>query len=267
MTRTPTLSFHALAVVSALLASAAERVHAQEYCVPDVFALGVEPICRLAFADIDNTSPGTSAAPAHEDFTAMTAHLEAGGTYSVTASGYTGGTPPNQLAANFDWDGDFIFETHVELADIVGDNCDTETTGSFTVPIDALIGTSRVRFVKTFSYDATDNGCAWFSSYGQSEDYTVEVQAASSIVERRDDLFRLLPNPSNGTFVLENRGLANVTDITVVDVSGRIVHTERATFGANARHHLDLSGRLTPGTYSAVILSTEARSVIRFIVQ
>lgn len=250
----------------AILAVSALPTPAQ-YCEPDGFSLGVEPICRLMFADIDNASPGTSSAPAYEDFTSLVAHLERGATYTVTASGYTGNTPPDHLAANFDWDGDYTFETHVELADITGDNCDTQTSGSFTVPADAAIGASRVRFVKTFSYYADDTGCQWGSSYGQAEDYTVEVALPTGIAERNSRVFTVAPNPGNGDITLWVGSDGTASDITVLDLSGRIVHRERAVPASGAPLRLDLSSTLSPGTYTVQVRQGGLERSARFVVQ
>lgn len=250
----------------AILAVSALPTLAQ-YCAPDGFDLGVEPICRLVFADIDNTSPGTPSAPAYEDFTSLVAHLERGATYTVTASGYTGNTPPDHLAANFDWDGDYTFETHVELADITGDNCDTQTSGSFTVPADAMIGASRVRFVKTFSYYADDTGCQWGSSYGQAEDYTVDVALPTGIAERNSRVFTVAPNPGNGDITLGAGSDGTASDITVFDLSGRIVHRTRAVPAAGAPLRLDLSSMLSPGTYTVQVRQGGLERSARFVVQ
>ncbi len=255
-----------LAVAS--LALIAGNSLSAQYCAPDGFTLGVEPICRLAFANIDNVSPGTSSAPAHEDFTALVAQVQRGGTYTVTASGYTGGTPPNRLAANFDWDGDYSFETHVELANIVGDFCDTESTSSFTVPMDAAIGFSRVRFVKTFSYSAADNGCLWSSSFGQSEDYTIEVvDGTVGIAEDALSQFQLYPNPGNGNFTLVNTNDLPSLDITVLDLAGRVIHQEQTNVAKGASHQMELHGVLRAGAYTVRVGNADRYSTVRLLVQ
>lgn len=253
-------------LVAATAALTGDIAHAQ-YCAPDGFDLGVEPICRLIFADIDNSSPGTTDAPAYEDFTSMVAHLEAGATYTVIASGFTGETPPDHLAANFDWDGDYTFETHVELGDILGDNCDTETSGSFTVPMDAVIGASRVRFVKTFSYYADDDGCEWGSSYGQSEDYTVQVTPFTGIREYADRPFKVSPNPGNGDITLVNSGTGMSVDVVVLDLSGRTVHSERIASAPGTSFRMALSSVLSAGTYTVLVNSGGLRGTARLIVQ
>lgn len=255
-------------MATASLALIAGNSLSAQYCEPDGFSLGVEPICRLAFANIDNVSPGTDSAPANEDFTAMVAQVQRGVTYTVTASGYTGGTPPNQLAANFDWDGDYTFETHVELANITGDNCDTESTSTFTVPMDAAIGFSRVRFVKTFSYNGSDDGCLWGSSYGQSEDYTIEVVSSGvGIAEHAPARFQLYPNPGNGNFTLVNTSDLPVLTITVFDVAGRVMHQEQANVANGATHQMDLQGSLPAGAYSVRVGNADQYATVRLLVQ
>lgn len=255
---------HYLSLTAALSAAAPALA---QYCAPDVFTLGVEPICHVIFADLDHTSPSEGTAPAYEDFTALVAHVAPGVTYTVSVQGNTAGTPPNYIAANFDWDGDQLFETHVELGQLNGGNCDTEMTGEFTVPADAVIGTSRVRFVKTFSYSADDDGCAWFSSYGQAEDYTIDVSTTAGIVDLNAVPLGLFPNPNDGDFHLTNTGDSPNVEVRIMDVAGRTVHVERTVIAPGTAQPLSLSSYLSPGTYSALIASGTVTSVGRFIVR
>ncbi|HEX2615945.1 MAG TPA: T9SS type A sorting domain-containing protein, partial [Flavobacteriales bacterium] len=239
-----------------------------QYCEPDVFGLGTEPICHVAFADISNDSPSGTESPAYEDFTTIVAHLVPGTTYTVTIRGNTAGTPPNHLAMNFDWDLDYTFETHVELDDLAGGDCDTDASGSFTVPLNATLGNSRVRIVKTFSYGADDDGCMWYSSYGQAEDYTVNVNSTTSGIAAVDGrAFGAYPNPTTGNFTLTNNGADPVVDIRVLDMTGRLVHAERAVFAPGTGHDLQLANILSPGSYSLVALSGGVVSTVRLIVQ
>lgn len=239
--------------------------HAQ-YCPPDGFGLGVEPICWLAFANVDHESP-TDGAPAYEDFTSIVADLEQGSTYVIRFTGITAGTPPNYVAANFDWDRDELFETHVEIGQITGDGCSDTLTGSFTVPADAALGLSRVRFVKTFSYNANDNGCDWSSSYGQAEDYSINVLPAGvGIADIHASAFKLYPNPSNGDMTLVNHGTGSVLDLRILDLAGRQVHAERLNAAPGTEHRLQLAGRIVPGTYHAVLHNNEAVRAVRFVV-
>lgn len=238
-----------------------------QYCPPDVFGFGVEPICWVGFANVDNASPSTTSAPAYEDFTTIVAELVQGSVYTIRFTGFTDGTPPNYIAANFDWDRDSTFETHVEIGTITGDLCADTLTASFAVPADADLGLSRVRFVKTFTFNAGDTGCDWGSSYGQAEDYTINVSPAVGIVDRAAGSFKLYPNPNNGDMTVVNAGSGAWVDLRVLDIAGRQVHGERLSFARGASHELRLAGQLASGTYMTVLHDGSSVSTMRFVVR
>jgi hypothetical protein len=145
------------------------------YCLSVDFTAQVEPICHMAFAGIDQDSPGTvNGSPAFEDFTAEApAQVVAGTTYPISATGNTNGNFTDRITAFFDWDRDGVWEASVNLTPITNSNCDSLATGSVAVPANAAAGLSRMRLVKNADAYPAD-ACAVYS-YGQAEDYLVNV--------------------------------------------------------------------------------------------
>lgn len=145
------------------------------YC--NTFAIGntVEPICNVTFAGINNDSPSAvgGTTPAIENFTSLVASVEQGGTYTISATGNTGGDWTNHIAAFFDWDQDNVFEVMVPLGSFSNTVCGTVVSATVEVPADAALGQSRMRVVKNFNVAPTD-ACGTYA-FGQAEDYTVEV--------------------------------------------------------------------------------------------
>lgn len=152
------------------------------YC--DVtFEYDIEPITLVEFAGINNpTSATVDGTPALEDFTAIVGSVDAGGTYPITVNGNTGGNWTNYFRVYVDWNQDADFDDAGESYDLgtIVNNPGTGTplVGSITVPVTALGGTTRMRVWKKYAAYPT-TACESPSGFGQAEDYTLTVTAAS----------------------------------------------------------------------------------------
>ena len=140
----------------------------------------VEAITRVLFAGIDNVSSASST-DGYEDFTAIVAEVEAGVTYSFAAEGNTGGNYINFFSVWIDWNGNGVFDT-TEFYEIGSIENSTGTDGQqavndILVPTDAVAGPTRMRVRKNYNASPTDP-CG-FNSFGQVEDYTVNVGGGS----------------------------------------------------------------------------------------
>ncbi|HRQ85991.1 MAG TPA: GEVED domain-containing protein [Flavobacteriales bacterium] len=138
-----------------------------------------EPICQVAFADLDHSSSPSSTL-ATENFTEYQAHVYQGETHQLTVHGSTVGDYTSSIWAYFDWDRDFNFETAIYVGSINNTLCGTPATVNIPVPLNATPGNSRMRIVKYYGiYSPEPNdGChAGNTGYGQTEDYTVVVQS------------------------------------------------------------------------------------------
>ncbi|HPF91444.1 MAG TPA: GEVED domain-containing protein, partial [Flavobacteriales bacterium] len=148
------------------------------YCTTVNFTSNVENMSELNFAGIANTSACGTGGPVLEDFTAVFGAVSTGLTYPINASGDTDGSFTNYFTAFFDWDQDGVFETAVPFDNTInGSVCDLYATGSVTVPPTALPGTTRMRVIKNYNSSPTDP-CGTYA-YGQAEDYSLTVTAAS----------------------------------------------------------------------------------------
>src|SRR5690554_4476024 len=147
------------------------------YCEVSGFSW-VETITRVVFADIDNPSSVDSTI-AHEDFTGVVANVNAGETYSFAAEGDTSGSFTNYITVWIDWDQNDVFDEATERYEIgtlfasTGED-GQQAVADIEVPADALAGQTRMRVMKKYN-SVPDNSCDPNSSFGQAEDYTVEV--------------------------------------------------------------------------------------------
>lgn len=215
------------------------------YCAPTPGYSSVEPTTNVTFAGIDNTtSAEVGATPAYEQFLNQIAQVRRSGTYTISMNANTDGASFRHFfAVFFDWnqDGDFddageqYFTNVPDFKFVLGSDGvnGTSVIGNIVIPADAKLGQTRMR-VKSAFYGASGpntnpnlanfaNGCSTTgSSYGQIEDYTVnvDVSAATSNIGKKSKI-SIYPNPFQD--VLKISDMKGVKAISVSDVSGRQV--------------------------------------------
>ena len=223
------------------------------YCAPAPGYTNIEPTTNVTFAGIDNTTDATvGGTPAYEQFLGQIAQVRRGGTYPISMNANTDGASFRHFFAVFmDWnhDGDFddageqYFTTVPDFKFVLGsDGTGAPATGNIVIPADAKLGQTRMR-VKSAYYGASGpntnpnlanfaNGCSTAgSTFGQVEDYTVnvDVSAATSNVDKNK--VSVYPNPFQD--VLKISDVKGVKSISVSDVSGRQVKNLKPTAELN----------------------------------
>jgi hypothetical protein len=119
--------------------------------------------------------------------------------------------------------------------------------GSFTVPMNAQAGLSRVRVqmaYQGFGANALPGTCGTFQS-GETEDYCVTVRASNVSLENIENLnFSIYPNPTSGALMVKLNSVDDI-EIRVLTLSGQIVSIAQLNDGSLT---LDLSN-LSDGLY------------------
>lgn len=188
-------------------------VFPEPYCEV-TFSFSVEPISRVLFTGIDNTSSAVlDGSPAHEDFLSVTGgEVMQGFTYPAAVEGNTGGNYTNKVTVYIDWNQDGVFSETTEayqLSDLYGstgtDN--QQAIGDIEVPVDAVPGETRMRVVK--NYSSAPTSCL-AGSFGQAEDYTITVLPIAS--------YTVTPSVGAGTGTISP------------DVAQTVDHGDSATF-------------------------------------
>jgi hypothetical protein len=77
------------------------------------------------------------------------------------------------------------------------------------------------------------------------------------IEEANEASVNVYPNPSNGAFTVEVNGVESMAQLSVMDLTGRVVYTEGAMLNGNFRKELNLN--VVSGTYLLQILTEEGR--------
>ena len=147
---------------------------------------------------------------AHEDFTAIIGTLRPGSTYAVTMKSNTDGAFLHGHALYADWNQDGLL-TGANEGYFVGTFTGSTGTDGFsataliTVPATAVPGNTRLRAMTV--YNATTLAaippCRTGTGFGQSEDYTVNIDPGAPLPPA-------LPNLSK-TFTPNNRDFATPT--------------------------------------------------------
>lgn len=144
------------------------------YCASQGNNTADERIGRVAIGSINNPSTGTAG---YEDFTSLSTNLtqNASATITVTPT-WTGSTYAEGYAVFIDYNKDGDFADSGETVWTKAAATATPATGSFTVPATASLGATRMRV--SMKYNAVPTSCEAFS-YGQVEDYTVNIVAGT----------------------------------------------------------------------------------------
>ena len=160
-----------------------------DYCIPVV--QDPEAITLVSLGTINNESSATTTS-GYEDFTAFSTNLGTYRTYEIKLKGNTAGNYVASYTLYIDFDQDGIFG-RVDNNDTEGENERIELgyienstgvdnkvlTASFTIPGNATLGKTRMRVMKrqtTFKPIVyAKNGCLLGNSYGQVEDYSVNI--------------------------------------------------------------------------------------------
>jgi hypothetical protein len=158
----------------------------EPYCAV-TFPNAVEPITRVKFTGINNTSSATvGGSPALEDFLGVAGGAAmAGQSYPIAVEGNTAGSSySTYISVYADWNHDGTFGTGEKYdIGVITNSTGTDgkqATGTIAVPASALPGNTRFRVIKKYSSSVAYPAACNTTGYGQAEDYTIAVQATSS---------------------------------------------------------------------------------------
>ncbi len=215
----------------------------EPYC-PVNFSSAVEPITRVLFDGIDNSSPATGG-PAHQDFTSVMGTVAVGDTLAMRVEGNTAGSSyTTQIKVYIDWGQDGSFNEAIDAHYIGALTNSTGADGKFvtadiTVPPTALGGTTRMRVTKKYGSAASSAATPCNTGgYGQAEDYTLTV--SNGVVTHT-------VTPSVGT------GDGTISPATAQTVNDGA--TTSFTLAADAGFHIDTVGGTCGGSLAGNVFT------------
>jgi hypothetical protein len=210
-------------------------------------------IANVTLGDINNSTGGVNA---YEDYTAMSTDLEQGANYSLNIT--NGDYGEDFFAAWIDFNRDTIYQESEKLGEFGGTTAGEIISLPLTVPVDATLGTTRlhVRCV----YDAAGMDPCTPYTYGETEDYGINIVLASGVGETNKGEVYVYPNPTKGDITISGADLKGEVSFELTDMTGRTVLAEQHTMSANQPLTLSLNGKLAQGTYTLRLISANGIS-------
>lgn len=217
-----------------------------DYCSAGTTKPYFNIINNVTFADINNNS-SSLLIEGYQDFTSVTGNVSLGQTYAFSASGSRPDFDSHELLVWIDFNNDFDF-------DDVGEKVMQTTpgfspyVGNITIPATAVLGKVRMRVRLNNAHQDITNPSpnstpCGNSTFGQVEDYTLNIGPLLSVSDSDKVQVRVFPNPV--TDILNIESPSKVKSVSVFDASGKSI--SNYIFNA-AKSQINFSG-LVSGIY------------------
>lgn len=161
---------------------------------------------------------------------------------------------PDQAAAWIDFNDNLIFDSSESIN--MSTYVNNISTGSFTVPDDAVIG-QNLRMRVSNIYDNTIDPC--ISAFGEVEDYLITVSNSTLAIDEFDpyeNTVYVYPNPTNGEVFL--RSDKNILKIELFDLRGRKVIQQNNINKLNTQFNIEY---LDQAMYLLIVYTKDKRIV------
>lgn len=231
------------------------------YCASQGNSTADERISKVVFGTINNTSTGTAG---YENYTAISTNAARGSAYTITITPVWTSTTYNEGYAVFiDYNQDGDFSDSGETVWTKAASKTTPVTGSITIPATAALGATRLRV--SMKYNAIPTACEGFS-YGQVEDYTINITASGTVVAEQIAL-GVVETTETAGFALYPNPVESELNVSVSEGNGysyRIINTLGQQLGSGqVAGSIDVS-RLSTGIYLIELNNGEKKIVKKF---
>jgi len=226
------------------------------YCTASATNTNDERIQKVQLGTINNTSTGTAG---YENFTALSTNLVRGTSNTISVTPFWTATKYNEAYSVYiDYNQNGVFTDTGEKVWTKTGSKTTPATGSFTVPATATLGATRMRVMMKYS-TAPTSPCGTYT-YGQVEDYTVNITATAKVDEGNTKAlsFGLYPNPVTGD-VLNITNLESAANFRIYNLMG-----QQVAAGKIENNEVHISA-LAAGAYIIEVSDENSSAVKRFV--
>ena len=167
------------------------------------------------------------------DFTDLSTVLGLDTSYELTI---TTGYGDQHISVWIDFNDDFTYSTdelvvnNYIIAPGQGPGSYTETI-PFNLPADSPVGIHTLRAKANWNAPVPDDACEE-TTYGETEDYTVEIVESLSFSNLNIDGLSVFPNPiDNQINIIQNSN--KILDVYIFDVTGKLILQSKANYRSN----------------------------------
>jgi PKD repeat protein len=214
---------------------------------------------------INNTS--TCSTGGYADYTSSSTTLAKGSSYSLTVIPGTPGQTnsaytDDEIAAWIDFNNNNNFNDPGEQVGYVLVAAGWSNAFNFTIPTTATLGNVRMRVRISYSPDGAIAPCGQ-STYGEVEDYLINITASSGLSENPLDAISVYPNPTENELFVDLKNIdADINSIEIIDLSGKVLQVITAQQGSVMKLN---TSNLAQGMYQIRILSDAYTVTKRFV--
>jgi PKD repeat protein len=224
-----------------------------------------EYINKVTLNTINNTTSCSTGG--YANYTSTTTTLAKGSSYSMTIiPGIPNQTNSayidDEIAAWIDFNNNNSFNDPGERVAYVLVAANLSNTYNFAVPTTATVGNVRMRVRISYSVDGAIDPCGQ-STFGEVEDYTINITASSGLSENPLDAISVYPNPTENELFVDMKNMdIDVTRIEILDLSGKVLHVVPANQGSIMKMN---TSNLAQGMYQIRIHSDDYSVTKRFV--
>jgi len=161
-------------------------------------------ITNVTFNTINNNTGAEGAPCSYGDYTAISTDVIINQTYTLTVTFYSEGTWTEYVRVWLDWNQNEIFENDETY--YLGSGIDATLMADIAIPLTASPGPTRMRVIEQWNVDpgvagACDGQGSHSTTYGETEDYTVNILGAGDPGALMGTVTDLQMNPIDGAEV------------------------------------------------------------------
>jgi len=223
-----------------------------------------DKITNVTFSTINNTT--TCADSGYSWFVATVPDLNRNGNYPISVTVGPGGT--EYVSVWIDYNQNGMFDT-AEYK-YIGSGNDTILTSSITIPSTAVYGNTGMRVRVRYNTMLADTAACYMFSFGETEDYIVNIHNPSAGIEESELLnnVAVFPNPTTGMFnIVATDAKFNEIALNVIDIQGKTVFSSvDKNIASNYNKQVNLEG-LAKGIYYIKMSTERGVKVQKLVIQ